>query len=228
MTRRLYVFRPEPGLGVTLETAKALGLEANGHALFSIEPALWNAPSGDDFDALLVGSANVFRHGGTYLDRLTALPVYAVGEATAESAREKGFLVAQTGSGGLQALLDSLAGRTTRFLRLAGEKRVALTPPEGISIDTRVVYRAAPLAMPEACACDLREEGGVALLHSGEAALQLASECDRLGIDRSKVTIAALAPRIAEMAGEGWQSVHIAKRPVDAELLAMAQALCQD
>lgn len=227
MTKKLFVFRPEPGLSVTLETAGALGLDALGCALFEVEPVDWSAPDSSEFDALLVGSSNVFRHGGTSLTKLETLPVHAVGGATAEGAREKGFIVAQTGKGGLQTLLDGLDGRTIRFLRLAGEKKVELTPPEGISIETRIVYRTIPLEIGTACSSALREEGGVALLHSGEAARRLREECTRLGIDRSKLTLAALGPRIAEMAGRGWESVHTAERPLDAELLALAQALCQ-
>ncbi|MBX7540071.1 uroporphyrinogen-III synthase [Qipengyuania sphaerica] len=225
--RKLFVFRPEPGLGVTLETAEASGLEATGCALFLVEPVEWSASTKTDVNALLVGSSNVFRHGGLELEKLEGLPVYAVGGATAEGAREKGFLVTMTGKGGLQNLLDEVAGRKLSFLRLAGEKMVDLSPPDGISIDTRVVYRTVPLEMDTRVSKALREEGGVALLHSGEAAKRLASECERLGIDRNTITIAALGPRIAEIAGDGWQAVHTSPQPVDAELLALAQALCQ-
>ena len=228
MSRRLYVFRPEPGLGVTLETAAALGLDALGAPLFEIQPVPWSAPDAGDFDAILVGSSNAFRHGGHHLDRLGALPVYAVGEATAESAREKGFLVTKTGRGGLQKLLDEIAGREIRFLRLAGEQRIDLVAPAGITIETRVVYRTEPLELPEEMAAGMRKDGGIALLHSGEAARRLREECERLDIDRGTITIAALGPRIADLAGEGWQSVHTAARPLDAELLVLAQALCQD
>lgn len=225
--RNLFVFRPEPGLRVTLETAKASGLEAMGCSLFEVRPVEWSAPPRDDFDALLVGSSNVFRHGGFELEKLEGLPVYAVGEATAEGAREKGFMVTLTGKGGLQNLLDDVAGRDLAFLRLAGEKMVSLTPPDGISIETCVVYRTTPLEMSPAVSKLLREEGGVVLLHSGEAARRLHEECERLGIDRKTITIAALGPRIAGIAGKGWESVHTAGQPVDAELLALAKALCQ-
>lgn len=225
--KRLFVFRPEPGLRVTLETARSLSLEISGCPLFEVEPVSWSAPPAEEYDALLVGSSNVFRHGGTSLPKLETLPVYAVGEATAEGAREKGFLVTKTGKGGLQVLLDELAGRELRMLRLCGEARVVLDPPAGITIDTQVVYRTTPLEVSVECAAAMHEEGGVALLHSGEAARRLRAECERLGIDRGKLIIAALGPRIADMAGEGWQSVHTAAQPLDAELLALAQALCQ-
>ena len=228
MIRHLFVFRPEPGLSVTLETAAASDLQADGCPLFEVEPVIWAVPDKDDYDAILVGSSNVFRHGGRGLDRLAGLPVYAVGEATANGAREKGFHVAQTGKGGLQQLLDGLAGRELSFLRLAGEAMVDLVPPAGITIETRVAYRMQPLGMTDAIADRLRDDGGVALLHSGEAARRLTSECERLSIDRSRITIATLGPRIAEMAGAGWQAVHTARQPVDAELLALAERLCQD
>lgn len=225
--RKLFVFRPEPGLGVTLETAGALGLEALGCALFEVEPVEWTLPDLEGMDALLVGSSNAFREGGKLLDKLEGLPVYAVGEATAEAAREKGFLVTLTGKGGLQQVLDEVAGRELDFLRLAGEKMVELSPPVGIGMETRVVYRMRPRAISPSVSKEMREEGGVALLHSGEAALRLIEECERLGIDQRTLTVAVLGPRIAEMAGEGWEAVHTAHAPRDAELLALAQALCQ-
>ncbi len=227
MSRQLFVLRPEPGLRVTLETAAASGMEALGCPLFKVEGVEWMAPPRSEFDALLVGSSNVFRHGGQGLTKLEGLPVYAVGEATADGAREKGFLVTLTGKGGLQKLLDEVAGRELKFLRLAGEKMVELTPPADIEIETRVVYRTVPLEIAPDVSKAMRKEGGVALLHSGEAARRLRDECERLGIERTAITIAALGPRIAEIAGEGWESVHIAPQPLDAELLALAQALCQ-
>lgn len=228
MSRTLYIFRPEPGLRVTLETARAQGIEAQGCPLFQVKPVTWTVPDRDDYDALLVGSSNVFRHGGSGLDRLAGLPVYAVGEATAEGAKEKGFIVAQVGKGGLQALLDKIGGRELDFLRLAGEAMVELTPPAGISIDTRIVYRTKPLDLTEDIAAKLGAKGGVATLHSGEAARRLYSECERMGIDRGRISIAALGPRIAELAGEGWQEVRTSKQPLDAELLVLAQGMCQD
>ena len=64
-----------------------------------------------------------------------------------ERAREKGFMVTKTGKGGLQNVLDDIAGRELKFLRLAGEKMIDLDRPKGIEIDTRVVYRTRALQM---------------------------------------------------------------------------------
>ena len=226
MPDTLFVFRPEPGLTVTLQTARSMDLDAAGCPLFKVEPVEWDMPAVDPFDGLLVGSANALRHAGPKLDKLIKLPVLAVGEATAEEAKDKGFMVSRTGKGGLQQLLDGMTGRTRRLLRLAGEARVELAPPEGIFIDTAVVYRTVPLDITPDVAVKL-QNGGVVLLHSGEAARRLRTECERLAVPLDKVTVAALAPRIADAAGEGWRAVHSARNAIDGELLELAGELCQ-
>lgn len=225
MTAPLIVVRPEPSNAATVAAARAIGLEAHGHPLFAVEPVAWEVPSADGCAGLLAGSANVFRHGGSGLRTLHALPVHAVGETTAQAAREAGFAVAQVGSGGLQALLNTVpAGH---YLRLAGEERIALTPPPGRTIDTRVVYASRPLAMPDLLA-DLLRGPALVLLHSGEAARHLAGECDRHGLSRSVIALACLAPRIAAAAGSGWKAVETSAETSDAALLALARQMCQN
>lgn len=224
MSVPLLVVRPEPGCCETLAAARALGLTAVGTPLFEIRPVAWTPPDPARFDALIAGSANAFRHGGQQLAGLSGLPVLAVGERTAQEAQVAGFRVEAVGKGGLQQLLDSHAG-PGRYLRLAGEARVDLSPPEEVTVEDRVVYRAAPLPLSHGATEHIRG-GAVVLLHSAEAARRLASECDRLAIERSRISLAALAPRVAEAAGEGWEAVAVAADVTDAALLAMASDMC--
>ena len=149
-----------------------------------------------------------------------------MGDATADAARNAGFLIGRTGRGGLQSLLDELDGRELHLLRLAGEDRVTLRLPEKIRMETKIVYRAVPQSMTDDDIARLRT-GGVVALHSGAAAERLQVEFDRHDMDRSQVDLAVIGPRVAEMAGEGWRSVEIAEAPGDSELLALARALCQ-
>ena len=79
MTRRIVAIRPEPGLTETLARAHRDGLKVTGLALSQAEPVAWTAPAAA-YDGLLVGSANVFRHGGSELEKLRDVPVLAVGE----------------------------------------------------------------------------------------------------------------------------------------------------
>jgi len=64
------------------------------------------------------------------------------------------------------------------------------------------------------------------LLHSGAVAGHFAAECDRMGVDRGAIALAALAPRIAQSASDGWQSVAVAADPDDAALLSLAADMC--
>ncbi|WP_128893155.1 uroporphyrinogen-III synthase [Erythrobacter sp. HKB08] len=227
MSEPVFVFRPEPGFSDTIERGKALGLAMTGQPLFRIEPVAWECGDSKGFDAILAGSANAFRHGGSQLDQLTQLPVLAVGEATAAAARDRGFEVELTGRGGLQALLDNLPKKPIRLLRLSGEDRVDLDIPGHISVAEVVVYRSAPQPLDQSTAGDLRE-GGVCLIHSGRALEQLGQEFDRLGIDRARLKLAVIGPRVAELAGPAWGKVAIAPTPDDASLLALARDLCNN
>ena len=66
------------------------------------------------------------------------------------------------------------------------------------------------------------------LLHSAEAARHFAAECARLALPRASIHLAALGPRVAEAAGQGWASLHMASATSDEALLALARQLCQE
>jgi uroporphyrinogen-III synthase len=221
----LIVLRPEPGNSATLAAAQADGLIAHGFPIFAIEPRDWNAPDPGQFDALLAGSSNAFRHGGAALARFAHLPVHAVGDSTAQAARAAGFTLASTGAGGLQAVLDQLSG-PQRLLRLSGEERVSLNPPAGVTIAERVVYASTPQPLPEP-ARPILDGGAVVLLHSAEAARHFAAQVDAAGLDRSRLSLALIGPRLLAAAGTGWGRVATADAPSDAALLALARRMCQ-
>ena len=221
----IFVIRPEPGLQASLQAARDMGLAVVGLPLFEVVPLAWSAPDPAQFDALLVGSANVFRLGGGELARLAGLPVHAVGETTAEAAREAGFAVTQVGEGGLQAVLDSV-NEPMRFLRLAGVERVPLALPDGSTMEVREVYDVLQLPITGGGQVSLRSADPLVLLHSGAAARHFAAEVDRLGMDRATISLACIGPRVAAAAGEGWARVESAPQPSDSALLALARDMC--
>jgi uroporphyrinogen-III synthase len=226
MSARVIAIRPEPGLSDTLELGAQVGLLMEGIALSRAVPCAWDAPNPADFDAILAGSANAFRHGGEGLLTLKSLPVLAVGSATAEAAREAGFTVEHIGTGGLQGVIDQLAPQNRRLLRLSGKDHVALSLPQGIKMESPIVYAMAALPLSKSDSQKL-SQGAIVVLFSAVSARHFRAECERLGLDISHLTIAALGPRIAEAAGEGWASVHHADTPDTPSLLALAQNVCQ-
>ena len=139
--RPLVVLRPEPALSATRARAEAIGLTVVACPLFTIEPLDWARPNPAEFDALLLTSANTLRRAGE-LGPLKTLPVVAVGEATAEAARDAGLSVEMIGSGGVDALLAAIPG-AKRLLHLAGEPMEVVAPP--VVIRLVIVDRGRPL-----------------------------------------------------------------------------------
>jgi uroporphyrinogen-III synthase len=218
--RRLIVLRPEPGAAATVERAQALGLEAVAMPLFRIVPLEWQSPEPGGFDALLLTSANALRHGGEGLQRLRGLKTYAVGEATAEAARDAGFDIAATGDSGVERLLGSLEA-DRRLLHLCGEDRTELDARQAITAVP--VYRAEALDAPAGFDS---VAGSTAAVHSPRAARRLRQLAEERGVDREQVRVAAISPAAAEAAGAGWQCCEAAEAPSDEALLALAARLC--
>lgn len=230
--RPVLAIRPEPGLSATLALGQRKGLVMHGFALSRVVPVDWELPLPARFDALLIGSANAMRLGGANLAQLTGLPVHAVGEATAREARARGFRVERLGKGGLQTVLDAVEP-PVHYLRLVGQEYVDLGWPRGVTFEPLQVYKVQPRAFAKEAA-RLLESDVIVLLHSAAMTRQFVSECDRLGVDRSRITLAAMGERIAQPASDAgpegvetrWAGIHISREPSDEALLAMVHELC--
>jgi len=210
------VLRPEPGASVTVERARDMGLDAVSIPLFEIEPVAWQAPEAGRFDGLLLTSANAVHFGGKQLRALRGLPAYAVGEATAEAARDAGFDIKSVGDSGADRLLQSIEPGLT-LLHLCGDVRKA--PVEVRQRITPVtVYRAKErdVTLDQAPGC-------VILVHSPRAGRRLAVLID----DRDQSSVVAISPAAAQAVGNGWKSVQSAEHPNDDAMLALAARLCK-
>lgn len=215
--RKVVILRPEPGASETLERAAERGLSAIKLPLFEIEPLAWTAPDISKFDGLLVTSANAIRVAGNGLERLTPLPVYAVGPASGAAAAEAGFEVAKVGPARVRGLLRRI-DPDLRLLHLAGEDRI--DPRRAWQkITVLPVYRARAIEGVDAAAID----GSVALVHSPRAGARLAE----VARDRSTIAVVAISAAAAEACGEGWKTVSAVARPSDLALLALAARLCE-
>lgn len=213
---RVIVLRPEPGASETVRKARERGLEAISIPLFELEPVSWQAPGPEQFDGLLLTSANAVRLGGEGLHGLRGLAACAVGEATADAARNAGFRVAVTGDCGVARLLAALPPGS-RLLHLCGADRKPVTWATQ-TITEIFVYQSKPIEAPLLSATS----DSVTLIHSPRAGQRLAE----LVSDRASISIAAISPAAAEATGSGWKSVAVADRPTDDALLALAARLC--
>jgi uroporphyrinogen-III synthase len=150
---RLLITRPQEDGERTAATLRARGHAVLVAPLLHVE-ALAAAELGPGpFAAVLTTSANaaraVARHGR--IDELRGLPLYTVGQRSAEAARGAGFAHVHSADGNVHDLVALAArkftGTAAPLLYLAGEDRTADLAEElgrhGLSVRTAVVYRAA-------------------------------------------------------------------------------------
>lgn len=218
--RPLLILRPEPGATSTAIRARRMGLDPLIQPLFRVDPLPWTAADAASFDAVMMTSANAARHGGDGLRAFRAMPLYAVGEATADAARLMGFEQVIDGGHDVASLASVIARDGRRHvLHLAGDH---VTPFDAGAVNvTRIeVYRTVDLQPDDLGPALLRSP--VAMLHSARAAARFAG----LAAIRDPIAVVAISPKVAEAAGSGWQSIHAAPVPDDAAMLAIAAALC--
>lgn len=234
MSRPVVVLRPQPGNAATVERLAALGLHAIPLPLFQVSALDWQTPAPDDFDALLLTSANAVRHAGPALADYRALPVLAVGEATAAAARAAGLDVMAAGNGNAAALVELAKGAgIARALHLGGRHSMIAAARDG-ERDTIVrqhvaVYDSVPVAIDPARLAAI--DGGIAMLHSARAARRLATLVATDGATgdltrlRARIGIAAISPAVLAAAGDGWRVGLAADQPRDDALVALARHL---
>lgn len=217
----LIVTRPEPGNAATVEQAKKMGIDARAMPLFAARPLEWAAPDAENFDALLLTSAFAAKLAGPDLAKLSSLPVYAVGAATARAADSAGLTVAMTGSADAQRLLDDMASQNIRtILWLCGRDRSEFDA-RGAAITTLPCYAVEPVAPPADWSA-LIAAPAILLAHSARAAQRIS---DLVGGARSHLALVAISASVGAAAGDGWRDLAIAGQPNDAAMLAEARAL---
>ena len=147
---RLLVTRPDPQGEQTAAAFRACGHEVTIAPLLRIETLQTDFGSGP-WTAVVVTSANAIRAMVTHRRHaeVSALPMFVVGQRTAQVARDAGFangVSADGDAGDLAALIARNLPAGSSLLYLAGEDRAtdlaAVLTPAGISVQTAVIYRA--------------------------------------------------------------------------------------
>jgi uroporphyrinogen-III synthase len=231
--RRVLVTRPQSGASETARRLQALGFLPLTLPLHEIRPL--TVTSGAILDgaaAVSVTSANAIRHAPRgLLEKLSKLPCFAVGEATAAAARAAGFSTVIEGGGDAETLAEAivamrpvgpvayLCGRVRRpsFERRLADAGIVAVPVE--TYDTAAIVRTAG----EISDAIGRDPVDYALIYSVNAAKALAETMERTELrDFFKNTIfACISDRIADvLAGRGSGRILVAREPGEAALLS--------
>src|SRR5947209_14989016 len=102
------VTRPEPDNETTAAALRAKGFKVLSAPMLRFEPVPFHDDTDARFGAVIVSSANALRaiEAGLAGSRLLALPLFAVGERSAEAARRAGFGDVAVAGGDVAALRD--------------------------------------------------------------------------------------------------------------------------
>jgi uroporphyrinogen-III synthase len=227
---RIVVTRPQTDGERTAAALEALGHEVLVAPLMRIEPVA--ADLAGTWSAIVITSANALQAVRTTADK--TLPVFAVGDRSAEAARRAGFAEVSSANGDVNDLVRLIAARTvgakTPLLYLAGEDRagdlVAQLADRGIDAEMKVVYRTIAEAFPPVLAAALEAGDVDAVLHFSRRSAELFVEGARVsGVagPAEDVRHLCLSAQVAEPLA-GATRVSIAARPDERALIALLRA----
>ncbi|PZU59723.1 MAG: uroporphyrinogen-III synthase [Brevundimonas sp.] len=222
---RVWITRAEPGAARTAARLLALGMEPVVRPLLAIQTLSPELPDLDAFAALAFTSVNgvaAFAGLSARRDR----PVFAVGDATAQAARDAGFARVDSADGDLAALARRIAaGAAGPVLAAVAEtpvgdlaaavRRAGGGATVGVGVQAVAVYRARSTG---AAPPDLFD---AVLVHSPRAGRALANAG---GAVFATAVIAAISPAAAAPLQALGLSPAVAPAPREDALLDVLQA----
>jgi uroporphyrinogen-III synthase len=231
---RVLVTRPEPQAGATAALLRARGHEAHVAPVARIERLEATLPPAEAVDAVILTSANAAFALAPYRE----LPVYAVGAATARSARAEGATSVTTAAGDWRSLARLLSGPEgppagTRLLHLSGAEirgdLAGALAAAGLSLLRVVVYAAHAESWldPRVSALLTREALDAVLFFSPAHATMWRRQIERAAAADRLFALHALA--LSEAVAEPlralpWRAVEVAAAPEVALLIDRLEA----
>jgi uroporphyrinogen-III synthase len=229
---RLLVTRPREDSERLAQLLEQRRHEVLIEPLFTIEPELEAPLDLDDVQALLMTSANGVRAFALRSQRRD-LRVFAVGDATAETARAFGFADVESAGGDVGDLVRLVGDRAQPehgvLLHVAGSAVAGDLAADlqtlGFAVRRVMLYRAeAATALSDEVAAALRDGRiDVVLFFSPRTARTFVSLARAAGVDHACAHMAmiGLSPAVVEAAGEiAWAVREAAEAPTEAALLA--------
>ena len=230
---RVLVTRPLPDGERTAVTLRGRGYDVLVAPLMQVKPIA--ADLAGNWSAVIISSANAVRAlDARQIISLSKMPLFAVGERSADAAREAGFRDVRSANGDAHDLVRLVAtnhhfDQAAACLYLAGEDRAADVEGElakrAIKARTLVVYRNVTQPYPPELIAALRNQKIDAVLHfSRRSAENYVNGAKAAGLERM-----ALAPKhiclsaqVAEpLRAEGVGQISVASEPNEAALLAI-------
>lgn len=227
-SRTILVTRPEPGGGSTAAELARAGHRPILAPFLTVRACRVRLPAAAGLQAVVAASGNATALPHSH----RALPLLAVGDATAARARAAGFAVVHSADGDATAL-TALAARLLRpeqgpillaTGRGQGTRLAAALRHNGFTVHRRAVYCASAIGrFPPTVRDAIREGLDVALFFSAETARAFAHLLPtglREALGRTDAV--AIGPAAAdELQHLPWRALRVALRPTQDEVLAL-------
>ncbi|CAN5544218.1 uroporphyrinogen-III synthase [soil metagenome] len=236
----ILVTRPQPDNDSTARALRARGHEVLPAPMLRFEAMPFRDDADAHYGAVIVTSANALRAiaGEPVAATLRQLPLFAVGERTAEAAREAGFdnvISADGDAGALRELVadavqSKLLKKTQTLLYLAGADLARDLAGElgerGFSVVTQTTYRMAPVTkLPDEIGAAFAAGSVAAVLHySRRSARAFVDAVRAAGVEISALAIpqCCLSDQVASvMRDAGATRVMAAPMPHENALFAV-------
>jgi uroporphyrinogen-III synthase len=250
------VTRPDPDNAATVAALRAKGFDAVLAPMLRFETVAFDDEPDANYAGVIVTSANALRAIADHpiKPRLLALPLFTVGEHTAEMARAAGFtdvVIAERpdrrGAAALPALIEARLRGKRRGARAAG-KPLAHPPlnliylagaditrdltaelaARGFNLVTRTVYRMVPVrALPTPARQAFAADGVEAILHySRRSARAFVAAARGEGVEISALALpqCCLSDAVAEVMREAGAARVIVARSPDEDAMIEAVA----
>jgi uroporphyrinogen-III synthase len=231
---RLLLTRPEPDAQRTAATLRAQGHTVHSAPLLRIEPLTEATIEDRPWAAILITSANAAHAAAAHarLTQLRALPVFTVGQRTAQAANAAGFADVTSAEGNVGDLARFAAARMQPpgpLLYLAGEDRAGDLAGDlrthGFSVAMTVVYRTVAADSLPAAAADVLTQGIDGVLHfsrrSAQAYVATARAADLLVNALKPIHFCLSAQVAAPLKQAGAAGIRVAEQPTEAALIAL-------
>jgi uroporphyrinogen-III synthase len=226
------VTRPSPDDETTAAALRAKGYQAIKAPMLRFEAVAFQDDADARFGAVIVTSANALRGIEPHLagSRLLKLPLFAVGEPTAEAARRAGFAKVSSAKGDAGALrelvLASLRAKELKkaspLLYLAGADLARDLAGElgerGLTVITHTTYRMIPVtSLPRETSDAFAANGVEAVLHYSRRSARAFLEAARAaGVEISALAVpqCCISPNVASILRDaGATQVMVAAAP---------------
>jgi uroporphyrinogen-III synthase len=241
----ILVTRPQPDNETTAAALRARGFGVLLAPMLRFEPVAFHDDSDARYGAVLVSSANALRAIEAQLagSRLLTLPLFAVGERSAEAARHAGFRDVAVADGNAAALRDLIVAsvraktlkKASTLLYLAGADLAGDLAGElgerGFSVVTHTTYRMIPVqTLPQAAVDAFAANRIDAVLHySRRSARAFLDAVRAAGVEISALAIpqCCISDAVASIVRDvGATQVLVARAPDESGLFeALDRAL---